>query len=121
MRDLDEFDRIFKMLNDMMDTNWSGGYRTSQDHPNENLDLQEDRNHIYFSMELKVRDEDIQVTPLPESINIELMLDGIWRKKTIRLPCRVNPKTAKISFNNYVLDVELEKIKDDNGINRKDR
>ena len=121
MKDWDEIDRMFKILNDMMDNNFSGAYSTDKHTPNEVLDIQEDDKHIYISAEIKVRDEDISVIPNEDSISFEIMTDGRWSKKTLNLPCKVKPKSAKISFKNYVLDVELEKAKHDTRNDRRDR
>jgi len=39
-----------------------------------------------------------------------VMAEGKWYKKNFRLPAKINPETSKISFNNYVLDIVLEKV-----------
>ena len=114
MIDFDDFDDIFARIQDMMNNQYSGGYHKSRksntrDDP---IDIQEDDKHIYITLELKVRDEDLTVTPKEDSVIIEVMIDGTWNKRTITLSAPINPKTAKISFNNCVLDIQLTKTKE---------
>jgi HSP20 family molecular chaperone IbpA len=118
MKDIDEIDRMFRMLRDMMDGEFSGGYynRDINERPhssyNDKADIQEDENSIYITLELRVQEEDIQVTALEDKLVVEVMLEGAWKRNNLKLPSLVNPKSMVTSFNNYVLDIKLDKKKD---------
>jgi len=126
MKDIDEIDRMFRMLRDMMDGGFSGGYysRDINERPhssyNDKADIQEDENSIYITLELRVQEEDIQVTALEDKLVVEVMLEGAWKRNNLKLPSLVNPKSMVTSFNNYVLDIKLDKQKENkNGVNAK--
>lgn len=115
MIDFDEFDDIFRRIQNMINNEYSGGVRYRRREGNvreDNIDIQEDDKHIYITVELRVRDEDLTVYPQEDMIVLEVMIDGAWSRKVIRLPTLVNPKSAKISFNNFILDIVLKKIKE---------
>ena len=120
--------RIFRLMDNMFNfddmNNFSGGYMSGtpnsyakyrygnglEDPENYNIDIYEDDKHIYFTVELRgVRDEDMNVVPKENSIQLEVMTEGKWYKKEFRLPSKIKPESSKISFNNYVLDIVLEK------------
>jgi len=82
-----------------------------------NIDINEDDKHIYFTVELRgVANENMNVTPKEKSIQLEVMAEGKWHKRNFRLPAKIVPKTSKVSFNNCVLDVVLQKVQEDNEI-----
>lgn len=110
----------------MFDDEFSGGYmrypnsydykpRNGLDDPEEyGIDIHEDDKHIYFTVELRgISDEDMNVETKERSIQLEIMSDGNWHKRNFRLPARVNPKKSKVSFNNCILDVILEKVNEE--------
>jgi HSP20 family molecular chaperone IbpA len=120
MRDFDEFDDMFKKIQEMMDREFTGGYKNSNIRSKDyDVDIQEDDDHIYITMEIKVREEDLTVTPKEDMIVLEFMDSGSWNKKTIKLSSKIDPKKAKITFNNCILDIQLckvkEEVKNDNG------
>ncbi len=114
MRDIDEIERMFRMIKEMTEGGFSGGYNTERPYNNYNdkADIQENVDKIYITLELRVQEEDIQVTPLEDKIVIEVMINGSWTRNNIRLPSLVDPKSAKITFNNCILDMELNKKKE---------
>ena len=113
MIDFDDMDDIFRRIQDMMNSDFSGGYSRYKggNYRDYGIDIQEDDKYIYMTVELRVRDEDLTVTPNENAIILEVMMDGSWNKRIIRLPSPVDPKSAKISFINCILDVKLKKIK----------
>ena len=121
MRDWDDFENIFKLLEDMMSSNYSGGYmkRNSHNYSDISIDMQEDDDYIYITMELKVQEEDLDISINEDFISLEIMLEGVWRKRNIKLPTRVDPKSAKTSFNNYILDIKLKKLRENNNVDEK--
>ena len=120
----DEIDRIFKLMNKMFDSNFSGGYipsnmntvynnKTNRIQDDNEIDYQEDKDWIYLAMELHgVAEEDINVDLKPESITIEIIAGEKSFKKEYQLMCKISPKKSKICFNNYVLSFELKKVKE---------
>ncbi len=112
MTNIDDVDRIFRIFDEMMRKNFSGGYATSRDYSNDFLDIFEDDDYIYITLELNVQEEDIEVEAQHTKVVLEIMSEGKWSKKGINLPSIVNPKTAKISYNRGILDIELEKVED---------
>jgi len=121
MKDWDDFENIFKLLEDMMSSNYSGGYmkRNSHNYSDISIDMQEDDDYIYITMELKVQEEDLDISINEDFISLEIMLEGVWRKRNIKLPTRVDPKSAKTSFNNYILDIKLKKLRENNNVDEK--
>ena len=122
----EDMDRIFKLMDAMTNQNFSGGYMNnnpnsctqySAGYPNDldnpedyNIDISEDDKHIYFTVELRgVADEDMNIIPKENSIQLEVMIKGKWHKKDFRLPHKIIPESSEITFNNYVLDIVLEK------------
>ena len=104
MREFDEIDRFFKALEGMMDGNFTGGYGIPPesheriDSSDRGVDIFEDEENIYITLELRVPDDDLKVIPKEEELSIEIMSDGIWKKKSFKLPTKVDPKTAKIKI-----------------------
>lgn len=118
----DEIDNIFRLMDRIMRQDFYGGYAINPsnhfnrydnelDNPDEyNIDMNEDDEHIYFTVELRgVSDEDMNVTPKEKSIQLEIMAEGKWYKRNFRLLAEIVPEKSEISFNNYVLDVVLQK------------
>ena len=111
MNNIDDVDRLFKILEEMMSRDFSGGYKTtSYSNSNRDVDIQEDGKYIYITMELKVQKEDLDIEIKEDMIVLQVMINGTWITKYINLSNKVNPKTAKTIFNNGILDIELEKI-----------
>ena len=117
MRDWDD---IFRMIDEIMNSSYTGGFKFRDDsdddvynYSDKGIDIQVDDKHIYITAEIRVPDEDIDVTPHEYNLTMQFMKDGAWRKRIIQLPKRVNPKTAKISFNNCILDVSLEIVEEE--------
>jgi len=120
MREIDEIDDIFKLMDRLIKNSFSGGY-ASRYRPNYNEDnyisdttcIFNYEDTISLSIELKnLNNEDLKVTPNENGLIIEAFLDGEWIRKSIKFPEKVDPKSAKISFNNFILDVELNKVKE---------
>jgi len=127
MFDDDDFDDMFKKIEDIMNRNFSSGYiprkvpiKTDYGADEEGvlyadreLEILDFDKYVSITMDLQgVRDEDLIVKPEEKAVIISYMFEGLWRKKPLNLPYKINPKTAKISFNNCILDIELEKVKD---------
>ena len=112
--DDDTMDIIEKMISNFFGNASLGihrdEYSTSQ---SDDVDIFEDEKKIYITVELKLDDEDINVTPQKDGILLEVMYGGRWRKWKINIPTECRPESAKISFNNCVLDIELEKVVED--------
>jgi len=123
MRDFDEIDRIFRIVDEMFSRGFSGGYtKSNYTDTTGHVDINEDDDHIYLTLEIKVANEDLEVKPSEYDISLEIMSEGSWRKKTFRLPCKVKPETAIITFNNYILDITLDKDNsEDNKITENDK
>jgi len=127
MWDEDEFNNLWKKLQDIIDNNYTGAYmpnrrfgewrNTEYGHEEKGviyasreLEILDFDEYITITVEFKgVRDEDLEVEPEEQAVIISYMADGVWRKRPLKLPYRINPKTAKISFNNCILDIRLEK------------
>ena len=80
----------------------------------DDIDIHTDNEHIYITAELRVPDEDMKVTPQKNGIIIEAMIDGSWRRWPIQIPSACNPKSAKITYVNGVLDVTLDIVESNN-------
>ena len=118
--DDDWSDFIQRIFND----SFSGGYMSRRPtdygeyeknvlYAGRELEILDFNDYITITIQLQgVRDEELEVKPEENSIIISYMLDGIWKRKPLRLPIKVKPDTAKISFNNFVLDIKLEKVKE---------
>lgn len=121
----DEVDDIFKLMDRIMRDRFYGGYMTPSRYDNRvtngleepeeyGIDIQEDDEHIYFTVELRgIEDEDMNVIPKENSIKLEIMAKGKWHRKNFRLPAEIVPEESKVSFNNCILDMILKKAKKD--------
>ena len=113
MFDTDDFEDIFRIIEDMMNSNFSGGYykrsyKNSKE-DDELIDISEDEDNIYITVELRgIADEDISVEPEEYKIILELMVDGKWSRKSIPLTSKIKPENSKINYNNCILDMVLE-------------
>lgn len=107
MRDIDDIDNIFRIFEDMMDSSFSGAYKYKR--KDDSTDIQEDDKHIYVTIELKVQEEDFDIQIKEEYITIQVMLNGMWKKKSVKLPTKIIPNKSKTTFVNGVLDIVLEK------------
>jgi HSP20 family molecular chaperone IbpA len=113
MRDIDEIDKLFKMMEDMMDHSFYGGYSQNRGSNKKDIEIFEDDKHLYITIELRGVDEkNLVVTPSENSIVLEIMYDNSWIKREYTLPSKINPKKSKIKFNNCILDMELLKVKE---------
>jgi len=113
---MDDFDAFFRMLERAMGEGFSGGYRRDsnrQRSDNSDIDILEDENHIYITIELReLQESDINVTIEDDLLVLQLLMEGSWYRKSLRLPKQVNPKSMKVLFNNGIMDIELEKVKE---------
>jgi len=112
-----DIDKIFRMMEEMMDKGFSGGYNyigeeqsTSQYDDNPLVDIHEDNKYVYLTIELcDLREEDFKVIVEPEWLILEILLNGKMYEKSFKLPYPVKTKNKKITFNNGILDVVLRK------------
>jgi len=75
-------------------------------------EVHEDEDKVRVIMELPgVEKDDIRVRLLEDNRTLVVEAQGKYRKyrKTVKLPGEVNPDTAKASYKNGVLTIELEK------------
>lgn len=129
-----EIDRIFRLMDKIFKDESYGGYLTDNGNSygyytnnmdktqlpqkkediHENLiDITEDEDYIYVTVELRgVDKDDLIVTPKEDSIFIQVLICGKQLQREWKLKSKVNPKTAKIKFNNCILDVRLKKVKE---------
>ena len=125
-----DIDDIFRWMDEIFNNTLWGGYmrantsnrscgmpsnfisKPREDIHDNLIDASEDEKCIYITIELRgVDEDDLKVVPKEDSIYISVLVDGKALTRDYPLPCKVNPKTAKIKFNNCVLDVELRKRK----------
>ena len=118
----EDIDDIFKIMEKMMNGQFTGGAYIKQplvdedENEEENpIDITEDDKYIYITLELRgIQREDFNVLVEPFSVILEIFIDGKWHSDKFNLPCKVKRK-AKIEFNNCILDVILTKDKEKNG------
>jgi len=115
MRDIDDIERIMRMIERILSSNFTGGITKSDDLElsdirDDILDVFEDEKYLYITLELRgIENSNLNVTPTKNSLILEFSLDDTWYRRSLRLPKTIKPKTAKIHFNNYILDVVVEK------------
>jgi len=121
----DDFDDIFKRITRMFDDEFTGGYMrrypsdtNTREYLERDMNILEDDTHIYYTTELRIPDEDLDVEIERDKIIIQAMVDGNWKRKSVSLPATINKSTAKVTFKNGVLDFELEKIDESKGTKR---
>ena len=119
-----EIERIFRLMDEMMKNSFTGGYlsrdgnfiysnKTNDIREDTEIEFQEDMDWIYLTMELRgVEKDDLNVVLKKDAILIEVIAGGREIKKDYALPCEINTKKSKICFNNYVLSLELRKVKE---------
>ena len=119
-----EIDALFKLMDELMRTSFTGGYyprnsnfiynnRITDIRDDTEIDYEEDKDWIYLTIELRgVEKEDLNVELKEKAILIEAITEDKNIKKDYPLPCKINPKKSKICFNNYVLSLELKKVKE---------
>ena len=76
------------------------------------IDIIENHNNVAITIEVPgVKKENINLDLIDE--RLEIKVDQPERKyyKVINLPCNVKPRTIKTTYNNGVLDIEIEKKK----------
>lgn len=125
MDDVDDIERIFRLMDEIMNTsNWGGyyfprGQNIIYNNINKNvvdskeIDFFEDDDFIYLTMELRgVSEENLVVEPKEESIKIEVIAGDKPLKRGYDLPSKILPKKSIVKFNNCVLDVRLTKKKE---------
>lgn len=130
----EDIDKIFKMMDEMMNNSFTGGVYTGGCYPknadviykdikhDSEIDYSEDDDWIYITVELSgVERDDLTVDIKSNSIHIEVATESKTFKKDYTLSCKVNSKKSKICFNNYVLDIELKKVKEKKNGKGKDR
>jgi HSP20 family molecular chaperone IbpA len=126
---VDEINRIFKLMEETMNRSFTGGFYTGGCYPknsniiysnkinslkdDKEIEYSEDDDWIYLTMELRgVDKDDLTVDLKADSIKIEVLVSGKEVKKDYPLPCKIDTKKSTICFNNYVLSLELRKIKE---------
>lgn len=118
-----EGEDIFGLIERLISSEFYGGYtrRSSSYQHNKEYDSAfiEDDKYIYFTLELRgITEENLSAAVHESEIKLELMKSGRWRYYTIPIVVdgtkkKVIPETAEISFNNYVLDIVMEKKEND--------
>ena len=114
----DDIDILRKLMQSFFgnyDDEFAGGIKFSDSSVNysnrDDMDIFSDDNHIYITAELRVPDEDMKITPEKDGLIIEVMQDGSWRRfKKIPISSICNPKSARITYKNGILDVVLERM-----------
>ena len=121
---IDDIDDLFRWMDKVFNDSLYGGYSYTRlpenriYEPKEEIadaliDVSEDEKFIYITIELRgVTEEDLTVTPKEDSIFISVIIDSKRLSRDYKLPCKINPKTAKVKFNNCILDITLRKIKE---------
>jgi len=109
MFDIDDFDDIFRNVERIIEDSYTGGYSRQSRQINRMIDVLEDDDHIYITAEIRIPEEDISVEVEEMHIIFNVMDDGAWQRKIQHLPCKVNKDTAKITYNNCIIDIILEK------------
>jgi len=117
MRDADDF--INNIIREFFNDGPMGGaIKTNEDHYgrryyNDTSDhITEDDEYIYICFELKKNKEDYEVIAREEVVVIHLITSN--DQIVYRLPCKVDPKSMEYTHNNYVMDITLRKIKEEN-------
>ena len=74
------------------------------------MEIMDSENEIYITMEIReAEEEDIDVSIKPNDVNIVILGMKEEYHKTISLPCKIKPKSSKITFINGILDITLVK------------
>jgi HSP20 family molecular chaperone IbpA len=113
-----------RLIEDILSGRFSGGYiRRTNDYgrkeegviyassKKEILDFDD---YITITIDLYgVRDEDLNIKTKNDKMDISFMYDGIWDNiPTMRIPPNIDKNTIKTSFNNFILDIQMEKVKE---------
>lgn len=125
MENVDDIERMFRLMDEIMGSSSWGGYyiprgrniiynnRSKDIRDSKEVEFFEDEDFIYLTMELRgVEEENLVVEPKEESIRIEVIAGEKPLKREYDLPSKILPKKSIIKFNNYVLDVRLTKKKE---------
>jgi len=116
---INDMDELFRLVNNIMNSHFSGAYKRlgnpsnyqDESEDDDSIDITQDSKYIYITLELTgIEEENLNVFVEPYQLVLEIFLNGEWGQQTINLPCKVKKK-AKISYNNYILDVILTKDK----------
>jgi len=108
-----DFDRIFRHMEELMKSSFSGGYQYSDRNQRvkqvDDLLINHDRNTLSFTLDLAPvkNKEDIIVDVTKDTLGLTVLLDGQEKHHSVNLPLNVKPKTTKTTFINGVLDVEI--------------
>jgi HSP20 family molecular chaperone IbpA len=113
MRDVDEWDWVNRIIKDFMGSGFSGGIRRERtyNHYESNDNILEDKDYIYITYELKLSEEDFEIIPREDIVVIYIITTN--DRRLFKLPSKVNPQSMETTFNNYVLDIKLEKINEE--------
>jgi len=114
MRSFDDWDNwVNNIINDMMDGRVTGGLKrsTSHNYYSSNDEVMEDDDYIYIDTQLQgTPEEDFEIIPKEEVVILYKIPTNdriIWN-----LPCKVQPSSIEYTYNNFVLDIKLKKLKE---------
>jgi len=107
-RDRDPFEDVFRelnrMMNEMMGEDSASGFGDDV-----HVTTQQDDEHVYVLADLPgVRKDAIDVKCDGRTITIGVSADGRHSEQRVRLPARVDERSAQATFNNGVLEVVFD-------------
>jgi len=112
MSDIDDIDRIFRILDSILNSSFSGGIKLPQTHY-QNVDMMEDDDSIYITIDLGNADGNLDIIPLRSGILIEGNINGEERRQILDVGIDLDKDSLESSLNNGILDIRIRKLKKD--------
>ena len=112
MSDVDDIDRIFRILDRILNSSFSGGIRLPESHY-QNVDVIEDEDSIYITIDLGNADGNLDIIPLRSGILLEGNINGEEKRQILDVGIDLDKDTLESSLNNGILDIRIKKLKKD--------
>ncbi len=111
MSDIDDIDRIFRILDEILNSSFSGGIRLPKESYYKNVDMIEDEDSIYITIDLGNADGNLDIIPLRSGILLEGNINGEEKRQILDVGIDLDKDTLESSLNNGILDIRIKKLK----------
>jgi len=110
MRDWDNFDKMFDMLDKIMRDNFTGGIHFQKNNPKFPVEVIDDKENIYLTLSIgDIQQEDIFMDLTSNSIHFRILTENEEYERDITFPSEVDPKTIENTLKNGILDLTIKK------------
>ena len=110
MRDWDNIDRMFDMIDEIMQNKFTGGIQFGGNNPKYPVELMQDNDNIYITLSIgNVQKDDVFIDLSPDSVQFRILTEEGEHKREMKLPSEVHPDSIKNTLKNGILDLTIKK------------